>query len=775
LRAPALLVGWLLLLGLWAWGLSQVLRVSTDLTLFMPSARSEVQQLLLSQLREGPGARLTLVAVEGDDPATLARVSKRLSSELRNSEHYLRVENGQPSDFGALQAVLMEHRYLLSPAVSAERFTVEGLSTALQERLHDLASPAAVLWQDLLPRDPTGELLAIVDEWQPADAPRLQEGVWFSADGQRALLLTETRVGGFDSEGQVAAVEALEQAFAQAAQGSSARMQATGPGPFGVAIATQTRRDAELFSVVDSIVLALILLLAYRMPRLVLLTGLPLMTGVLMGLSMVMLVYGEIHGITLAFGSTLLGVALDYPVHVFSHRLPGDAWKGLRHNWPTLWTSVVMACVAYVALIFTDFPGLAQLGVFTVAGLVSAATVTRWLLPALLPDQAVDIAASRVSRWQQRIDRWPRRGWLAPGLVLASVLVISLSPHPLWQNNLSTLSPVPEELQKADGELRRELGTADLRYLVLVTAPSAEAALVLSESLVPRLQQWMAQGVLSGYDMAARYLPSMATQRARQSALPASSTLQHDLDTAVRDSPFQPGLFTPFLADVEQARGQSPLQPRQLPDSVLRTRVRALLQEQPQAWFALVPLHGLEHPARLHDALAEQAGQVRLLDLKAESELMVSDFRDELLWRVALGVLVMVLLMVVGLRARQAIRLVILPTAATVLCVVAVYNVIGIALSLFHLVALMLVVGISIDYALYLSREEDDSLARARSLHSLLICCLATAAAFGILALSQIPVLRAIGATVASGVILGLVLGVLGARSAIQDEASPRI
>lgn len=777
MRARSLLLGWLLLLGLWGWALGHSLKVGTDLTLFLPRAQTDVQRLLISQLREGPGARLILIAIEQDSPETLARVSRVLTRTLRQSELYLRVENGEARPDPELQARVLEYRYLLSRSVAPERFGVEGLQAALQERLYDLASPAEPFFKDLLSRDPTGELLTILEDWQPADAPHQFQGVWFSRDGKRALVLAETRAGGFDTDTQAAAVAQLHTEFDKAAAGTQARLLATGPGPFGVAIAEQSRRDAEWFSTLDSIVLALLLLLAYRTPRFVILTAMPLATAVLAALTVTSLVYGGIHGITLAFGSTLLGVALDYPVHVFSHRLPGNPWQGLRHNWPTLWTSVVMACVAYLALVFTDFPGLAQLGVFTVTGLVTAAIATRWLLPALLPEQAVDIAASRVTRWQARIDRWPSRPWLAPVLIAFAVLALVLSPNPLWENDLGSFSPVPQTMQDADSALRAELGTADVRYLAVVKGRTAEEVLQRSEQLTPRLQALVEHGALTGYDHAARYLPSQKTQMARREVLPPPAILKRDLEIAVRDTPFRADLFGDFLTDVERARSLSPLTPEQLqPGDVLGLRVAALLSRDEQAgadgadYVALIPLHGLRDVAQVQAAFATAPTSGQLLDLKTESEQMVTDFRSELLRYIAAGVAVMVLLMVIGLRARQAVQLVILPTTATVAVLVATINLLGLKLSLFHLVALMLVVGISIDYALYLSRGEKTVVDRARSLHSLLICCLATATAFGILALSQIPVLRAIGTTVAAGVVLGLALGVLGARAGVPAD-----
>jgi predicted exporter len=777
-----LLLVWAVVLALWGWGIGRQLKVASDLTLFMPEARSEVEHMLIRELRDGPSSRLILIALEGDSPEALAGVSRRLAAGLRGTESrskpetkpFTRVENGERADDPALRALLMRYRYLLSPAVNSERFTTDGLRAALQERLLDLASPVEPFIQELLPNDPTGELLTILQDWRPVNAPRSYQGVWFSPDRHRALLLAETRAAGFDLEAQSIAIAQLQREFATAAHGTQARLLATGPGPFAVAIQDQTRRDAQLFSVIDSIVLVLWLYFCYRSARLVLLAGLPLVSGVLAGMTAVLLLYGGIHGITLAFGTTLLGIALDYPVHVFSHRLPGGSvWQGLRHNWPTLWIGVLTACIAYVALIFSDFSGLAQLGVFTVAGLLTAALCTRWLLPPLLPEAPFDIAASRISGWQTWLDKQAPLPWLAPLLIAISLGWLLVSPNPLWQNDLSALSPVPRALQDADMQMRRDLAAADVRYLAVLRATDREQALRRSEALRPRLDRLVEQGNLRGYDMAARYLPSRARQNERRAALPEPGVLAPRLATALQGLPFQPGLFRPFLQDVEDSRQLAALEAEALSANLLGTRLATLLSQDDAGWIALLPLHDVKDPVRLGAALQTPAEQGLLfLDLKAESEHLVVSFRGEMLNLIGIAVVVMVLVMLAGLRRRQALQLVVLPAVATVLSLLAVMNLLQIRLTLFHLVALMLVVGISIDYALYLSRDEEDSLARARSLHSLLICCLSTAMGFGILALSEIPVLRAIGATVCSGVILGLVLGALGARSSLKTGHS---
>jgi predicted exporter len=482
----------------------------------------------------------------------------------------------------------------------------------------------------------------------------------------------------------------------------------------------------------------------------------------------VMLGHGGIHGITLAFGTTLLAVALDYPVHVFSHRLPGPSpWEGLRHNWPTLWIGVTTACIAYLALVFTDFEGLAQLGLFTLAGLLSAALVTRFLLPWFLPEQPLDIRRSPALRWQARLDRLPPLRWLAPAIILFSLLALYYKSDTLWESDLSSLSPVPQELQDADTALRADLATADVRYVALLVAGSEQAALQQVERLTPGLDQLVTDGALGGYDVATRYVPSAATQFQRREALPEESLLRDNLAEAMEGLPFQDGLFDPFVADVALSRNLEPLHSGQLAGTLLEPRVAALLTSHQNRWVALIPLHGLKDPGRVQFWGASQGETgLHFLDLKLESEALVGRFRMEMLERVGVAVVVMVVVMGLGLRRKRGLPLVVLPAAATVLSVAAATHLLGIRLNLFHLVSLMLVMGITIDYALYLSRDEQDVHGRARSLHSLLVCCLSTTMGFGILALSDIPVLKAIGATVASGVIVGLVLGVLGARAA---------
>ena len=125
----------------------------------------------------------------------------------------------------------------------------------------------------------------------------------------------------------------------------------------------------------------LVIFVVFRRPRYLLLAALPLGMGFLAGLALVSLLFDKVHGITLAFGFTMLGVAIDYPLHLFSHARNCAGPMAIRRIWPTMRLGVTSTAIAYLALVFSGSQGLAQLGGFTATGIIVAMLVTRTWLP----------------------------------------------------------------------------------------------------------------------------------------------------------------------------------------------------------------------------------------------------------------------------------------------------------------------------------------------------------------------------------------------------------
>ncbi len=759
------LLAWLLLL---AASLIQLGRtsVNTDLAAFLPQSLNQSQQLLLQQMRDGVAARIMLIAIEGDDPERLARTSNALAHRLIELKLFTWVNNGDPALLRAERELLMRYRYLLSPALEPSRFSSASLRVALEDALRLAASPAGMVVRSSIASDPTKEFLSVIESLGGTIGPALRSGVWFSADGKRALLLAETHAAGFDAERQQQAIDSTRSAFT-ALNGSAAdRLLLTGPGVFAAESRAVIERDSWQLSVIAGVLVIAILGFVYRSIRTVSVAALPVITGLVVGTAAVSLVFGSVHAITLGFGATLIGEAVDYPSYLFTHAARGERIRdALERIWPTLRLAVLTTVFGGMTMLASGFPGLSQLGLFSIVGVLAAGLMTRWVLPtlagrseALEPPGMLDLA------WKFPLHRAARSiAWV---LGLLSIALIASRYDQLWSDDLADLSPVSAQSRALDRDLRNELAAPDVRYLMVTTGATQNQALERSEAVAASLQALIDRKILSGFDLAANYLPSLALQSRRRAALPGSTTLSAALAEALQGLPFRAGVFAPFLSDVENTRSGAPLTLADLGLSSLAARIHTLLFESNGRWVALIALRGVSDPVALA-AVAAAFGtpEVFFFDLKETSHRMINDYRDESLKLTAIGVLAITGVLLWGLRRMADALRVIVPVILALAIAVAGLALSGEKLSLFHVVALLLVIGIGLNYSLFFNRPEPIAAVRRRTALALAVCSLTTIAAFGALALSATPVLRAIGLTVSAGAIASLILSALFARA----------
>jgi predicted hotdog family 3-hydroxylacyl-ACP dehydratase len=196
-------------------------------------------------------------------------------------------------------------------------------------------------------------------------------------------------------------------------------------------------------------------------------------------------------------------------------------------------------------------------------------------------------------------------------------------------------------------------------------------------------------------------------------------------------------------------------------------RLKAMLVERGGRWFGLAAMSSVHDAQALQQSAREgHGGEVRVLDLKASSEALVANYRERIL--AALGAALALLAAAVAVAFRDARRAwhVIAPMSLATLAVAAVLHLSGVSLSLFHLVALTLAAGLGLHYALFFERPVADAAEARRTLHATLVCVAAAVLVFGLLGTSVLPVLRAIGVTVALGVAFHFCLSIQMAQRA---------
>jgi len=298
------------------------------------------------------------------------------------------------------------------------------------------------------------------------------------------------------------------------------------------------------------------------------------------------------------------------------------------------------------------------------------------------------------------------------------------------------------------------------------------------------LQPLVEQGALAAFDSASHYLPSQATQQARRASLPATAELKPSLEKAIKDLPIRPQVFAPFLVDVETARTQPLLQRSDLDNTSMAMAVDAMLLQQGQRWTGLIPLtapltgntSGNIDASQVRAALDQaKISNALFVDMKTESDHLYSSYMHQAIMLSLAGVLAIVILLFFVLRSPRRVLAVIAPLAAAVLTVTAGLALFGQQLIILHLIGLLLIVAIGSNYALFFNQPQnktgDAHAISPRTYASLLFANVATVLGFGLLAFSTVPVLQAMGVTVAPGVVLALIFSAVFAPATPDEES----
>ena len=746
---------WIVLLGLGCAIIAHA-RFSTDMSAFLPRAPTPVQRVLVDQVRDGGASRLLLAGIDGVPLSTAIAMDRAMTVRLSADPAFALVRDGALSDLGADGRYIWSHRYLLGPDIAPARFTVEGLHRALTDDLARLASGSGAMTERTLAADPTGETTTLAQQLTQGETIARRDGIWTDPRGTMSLLIVETKAPGSDLDSQETALASLNAAFdavkATIPDAASARLSITGPGVFGVHARAAMKRQTTRLSAIASTMVAALLLAAYRSPAILLLAFLPVASGVVAGIAAVALGFGTVHGITVGFGVTLIGEAVDYSIYYFTYAAAGTS--GLARLWPILRLGMLLSVVGFAAMLFSGFAGFAQLGLFTVAGLAAAYLVARFVLPVLAPRGRVLHVPPMGIR-----ATLPRRAGpiLCTGIALASLGLLASHHRGLWEDDLTSLSPASPSDLVTDRTLRAATSASlDSRYFALVAAPDLQTALERTEALAPTLAALKTNGNIGGFESPTLVLPSDAMQRRRESALPDAGTLRANLAEAMAGLPFQPGLFTPFLSQVDAARKSPPVTRDDLAGTSLGLKFDASVAHDADGWTTLTTLSGLRDADAVAATLSK-AGAV-FVDLKAASNGLLLDYRREALTLAACGYAAMAALLLVMLRKPRRVAAVLLPLALAVLATAALSTVGGHRLSIFTLFGLLLTVAVGSNYCLFFERRVAGE---PLALGPLVLANLGTLTGFGILSFSAIPVLRGIGGTVAVGAFLSLVFGAL--------------
>ncbi|TFH83730.1 MMPL family transporter [Pseudomonas kribbensis] len=747
-------------LGAWQWRDGAPL--SANLMELVPGTHPDAVEQRAEQRMQEPLNREMLVLVGHADRQQAVAMAQTLGEQWQSSGLFEKVQWNLQADLPALRTQLLQGRLAMLSA-DDRQLLIEHPDAFIQQRVQALFDPFTGF--SLVPsQDDWLGLTGRIQNSQPQHgAVQLDIGsgaLIADADGKSWVLLRARTTGNaFDMNLPLQVAALLQHSREQAAKSDVQLLAASGL-LYAANGQQQATREISWVGGGATLGILLLLLLAFRRWR-VLLAFIPVLVGMLFGAVACVALFGHLHVMTLVLGSSLIGVAVDYPLHYLSKSWslkPWRSWPALRLTVSGLTLSLITSAIGYLALAWTPFPALTQIAVFSAAGLLGAYLSAVCLLPALL--SSVEL---RPAQWPLRLAE--RMVSLRETLLehvrtpILFALLIAFCAGGLVQlqskNDIRQWVGAPQHLTDEAQAIARITGYQPTSQFFLVRAENQEQLLERQAALSERLEQLVNLDKLQGF-LALNQLVSPPSQQ--QQVREALNKL--------------PQFWQPLLeVGVPLAALQTELaQLQALPAEDIDTALSGPLGEPYRTlWLgpveggvaAMVSLQGLNNPSLLRVQALDLPGVElvdRLGDLNrvfAETQISAAELK-----LASCVLIVLVLILPFGLGG--ALRIVSLPLLAA-LCSLASLGWLGQPLTLFSLFGLLLVTAISVDYAILMREQVGGA---AVSLLGTLLAALTTWLSFGLLAVSSTPAVSNFGLSVSLGLAFSFMLAPWAGRHA---------
>ncbi len=749
------------------------IEVDTDILAMLPQDERNLDVANATRQLADRGARRVVVLVAAKDWASTKTAADRYAATLKASAPSLaisyQVDQQRSDQWLGFYTPYRDRLLSASARVALNEKSAGALAAQSVASLYrPVGMPRIGSWQ----QDP----LNLYGDWLTARAAasrvRVQDGRLFVSDGERqyALLTLEQPGSAFSMTAQQQLIPLLD-AAANAARDSAAGIEVMTIGVplYAAAAAQEAKHEVDTIGIGSLVGIILLTFFAFSSLRPRLLVSMSIFVGLATAFAGSTLLFGRLDVITLVFGASLVGVAENYATNYFSNRLgrpASERWNMLRHQAPVLWLAMLTTVIGYALLALTPFPGLRQIAVFSALGLLAAFVTTLWWFPFL--DRG-EMASTVLARWiGSRRAYWPQLGqnrftWIFAALTL--ILLLCGLARVRFNDDIRALQNAPPKLIEAQRRIDRLLDLPTPAQFFLIEGPSEEQVLRREEDLKVQLDRLIAQHRLGGYQAISDWVPSQVRQQADAALIKEKIDGAHGVRV----------LALQQLGETEDARSDAPRRSEDASRLVASSAAEAPLDlsnwllapvSEPfrHQWlghfkngFASVIL--LQDPGDAATlvslgALADPAAGVVWVDKVAEISGVMKRYRS-IMALILLPGYALVLLALGRRFGRRAWRA-LLPTALASLLALALLALVGQPLQLFNVLALLLILGMGVDYGIFLL--ETPGRHQPRPFLSVTLAAASTLLAFGLLALSGTPALRAFGLTMSLGISLAWLL-----------------
>ncbi len=752
-RARLLLPLFVLILGLTLWKVE----IKTDVSTFIVAGTSTEESLLASQMQSGKLSRRYILSLDhgNDHRVELEQFARRFLAKLRKMDEVVDVwiadePTGLIDTITSLYPPHASRIYSLRPEQDAPKiFEPDNLRNRARLIKESLLAPQGRLTKKVVQHDP---LLLSFDAFRTVLAQKRNRA---AATNPYVNVILETKHSGLDVAVHKILQQKIRALFDAARQhDDDMTLEMTGVPVFAVATQSLIAGDIQRVTVLAGLALLALYLWLFRSLRSLFWVSLVLGLSFASAMLITQLLFGYVHGLTIAIGATLIGVCIDYPIHAIAHAAASpspDKTPAIVNIWPSLLLGGITTIIGYAALGLSGYPGFQQIAVYAGSGILFSLLLTRYLLPDLLFGWHVRrYASSEPPLWLAWCDQ--RTTLFRVVLAVSVIGSLFFVPHIKWLDDLQQLTPELDPIKAQDRAVRSRLSVSiEPGRFLLIAGHDLESALQTAERLYPILERLKQKGALAHYYGLYPWLISSSLQQRNQAALDRQLTrTNRDL---WREALVTAGLSTARLAQLNYS-GMELLSPQTVLDSPVEQLISSQIAAGSKQSLLLVWL-AKHQPEAVTAAIRDLPG-VRYFSQRAMLNRLAADYRQRAVLMLGLGVIMILGLLTARYRQPLQALTVIAPALCSGLILLASWSAAGFALSFLHLVALLLVVAICVDYGIFFFENRSGD--RTLTYRAMSASMLTSVVAFASLGAAQSASLKTLAVTVAFGVTLGFLL-----------------
>ncbi|MBU8893185.1 MAG: MMPL family transporter [Bacteroidales bacterium] len=716
----------LIIFGFSAYFVSKI-RFEEDITRMLPSDENIQRISMVSQNINFMDKLIINIALSdtsiASDPQKLIEFANQLNDKLTEYKPDLIKDiNYQVSDrvmsevydvfFENLPVFLEEKDYAKIDSLIQQ----SSVENSIRNNFKTLISPASMVMKQFVMKDPlhfTPIGLDKLNTFQIGDNYEIYNSRIFTKDKKNLNIFVTSAFPSGETQKNGSLIQVLNQTIDSLESQFNHEINAQYYGAAAVAVgnANRIKKDIKLTVTIALIVLLVFMSLFFRKKSIFLILFLPAIFGGSLSLAILYLIKGSISAISLGIGSVLLGITVDYSLHLFTHyRSVGDVKKVLKDIATPVLMSTLTTASAFLCLLFVSSKALQDLGMFAAISVVVAALFSLIVLPHFLKkkDYEKTIVSQRKSIIE-KITSYPfeKNKYLILVIVAFTIVSMFFSGKTSFDGDMDKMSYLSDELKEAETNLNK-IANVTLKSVYLIsTGDNLQEALVNSEKAIPNLEKLKKSGIINQYTSLSKILISDSLQNERIKHWNAFWTpakidqLKLNLLISGEKYKFKPDAFSSFYQLLE--KDFEPVKQEELGD-LRKLFLDEYITENDDITTVVSILKADESNKPFIYETFANSDKLVVFDKKYMTDNLVRVLKDDFNLLVKLSLIIVFLILLLSFGRIELALLTFIPMAISWIWTLGIMGIFGIKFTIFNIIISTFIFGLGIDYSIFIMR-----------------------------------------------------------------------